>query len=84
MQICPCSPDVGDCPRCKKKNWIQEAVRHMKKGSFTKQALSHHMLPAKFANEVAKHPEKYTLKTRRRAQFLKNIRKSTSKNSHKG
>jgi hypothetical protein len=65
------------------RRWIKKVVEHMKKGSFTRQALSHHMLPGKFASEVVKHPKKYTLKTRRRAQFLKNIQKSTRKNSHK-
>ena len=30
--------------------------------------------------EVSTHPKKYALKTRRRAQFLKNIRKPTRKN----
>lgn len=87
-KICSCSPDVGDCPRCKKSNsqikmkrkttkkWIQEVVRNMKKGAFTKAALRHHETPEEYADDVLKHPKKHTLKTRRRAQFLKNIRKT--------
>ena len=74
MAICPCSPDVGDCPKCK-KNWIRKAVSHMKEGSFTKQASAHHMTTKKFTKEVLKNPKRYALKTRRRAQFLRNIRK---------
>ena len=114
MEICPCSPDTGDCLKCKKacgvdkmscsapmmggsklspddlpdggrrrrsKKWIQGVVSHMKEGAFTQQALKHHMTPEAFASEVKKHPKKYTLKTRRRAQFLRNIRK-TRKSSH--
>ena len=103
MEICPCSPDVADCPRCKnsdgsnkmpnissedlpeggKRKWIQEVVSKMKEGSFTKQALRKHMTPEEFATEVAKHPKKYALKTRRRAQFLKNIKKSPRKTSRR-
>jgi hypothetical protein len=54
--MCPCSPDVGDCPRCKRSNQVlQEST-------------------------LRKHPKKYTLKTRRRTQFLqKNIRRKTSR-----
>lgn len=91
--ICTCSPDTGDCPKCKKactvdkmscqdggkrkttKKWIQDVVSHMKEGAFTKQALAHHETPMQYAQDVLKHPKKHTLKTRRRAQFLKNIAK---------
>jgi len=52
----------------------------MKTGAFTHQALRKHMTPEEFAKEVSAHPKKYALKTRRRAQFLKNIRKPTRKN----
>ena len=103
MEICPCSPDVADCPRCKnfdgtskmsnissddipeggKRKWIQDVVVKMKEGSFTKQALRKHMTPEEFSVEVAKHPKKYALKTRRRAQFLKNIKKSPRKTSRR-
>ena len=55
------------------KKWIQEAVSEMKEGAFTQQALRHKMTPLEFMEEVLAHPEKYTIKTRRRAQFLKNI-----------
>ena len=93
MAICPCSPDMGDCPRCKKdggskidpedlpqggrSKWIQGVVGHMKEGAFTKQAARKHMSTEKFADEVKKNPKRYTLKTRRRAQFLRNIRRKT-------
>ena len=63
------------------KKWIQEVVGHMKKGAFTKAALKHGETPEQYADDVLKHPKKHTLKTRRRAQFLKNIRK-TKKSSH--
>ncbi len=63
------------------KKWIQEVVGHMKKGAFTKAALKHGETPEEYADDVLKHPKKHTLKTRRRAQFLKNIRK-TKKSSH--
>lgn len=91
MEICPCSPDMSDCPRCKKdvgvskmprktaKKWIQEVVGHMKKGAFTKQALKHHETPEEYAKDVLKHPKKHTLKTRRRAQFLLNIKKRSTR-----
>jgi hypothetical protein len=45
----------------------------MKKGAFTKQALRHHKTPMEFAKEVLEHPEKFTKKTEKRAQFVKNI-----------
>ena len=61
------------------KKWIQEVVSHMKKGAFTKAALKHHETPEEYAKDVLKHPKKHTLKTRRRAQFLINIRRKTSR-----
>ena len=95
MEICPCSPDTGDCPTCKKacivdkmsgcptggkrrstKRWIQDVVSKMKKGAFTQQALKHGETPQEYAADVLKHPKKHTLKTRRRARFLLNIKKS--------
>jgi hypothetical protein len=62
-------------------NWIQDVVKHMKKGSFTKQAKRHHETPVEYAADVLAHKKKHTLKTRRRAQFLLNIskRKGTRK-----
>jgi hypothetical protein len=57
----------------KPKMWIQEAVKGMKKGAFTKQALRHDETPEEFAKDVLKHPGKYSKTTKKRAQFLKNI-----------
>lgn len=56
-----------------KKKWIQEVVKHMKKGTFTKQAKKAGMEPDEFAQHVLANKEKYNLITRRRAQFLQNI-----------
>jgi hypothetical protein len=67
----------------KPKKWIQGVAESMKKGAFTKQALKAHMTPEKFADEVLAHPDKYSLITRRRAQFLKNIRHSGPKSAPK-
>ena len=75
--------DSEDLPEGGRRKWIQEVVGHMKEGAFTKQALKKHMTPERFAVEVTKHPKKYTLKTRRRAQFLKNIHKSSRKTSRR-
>ena len=61
------------------KKWIQEAVSKMKKGAFTKQAQRHHETPLAFAKDVLAHPTKHTLRTRRRAQFLRNITKKSSR-----
>ena len=74
-------PEGGRRP----KKWIQEVVKDMKKGSFTKQALRHQETPEEYAKDVLKHPKKHTLKTRRRAQFLVNIakRKGTRKVSRR-
>jgi hypothetical protein len=58
------------------KKWIQEVVSHMKKGAFTKQSKTHGESPEEYAEDVLKHPKKHTLRTRRRAQFLLNIRKT--------
>ena len=57
--------------------WIQDAVKQMKKKgtlmSFTKQAKRENLTPIQFAKKVLKNPKGYTLKTRRRAQFVKNV-----------
>jgi len=58
------------------KKWIQEVVSHMKEGAFTQQAMKHGETPAEYAHDVLKNPKKHTLRTRRRAQFLINIKKS--------
>jgi hypothetical protein len=68
---------AGVAGRRRKDNFIQRVVSKMDKGAFTKQSLRHHRTPEQYANDVLKHPKKHTLKTRRRAQFLKNIRKKT-------
>lgn len=58
------------------ETWIQEAVGKMKKkgsiGAFTKQAKREDMTTIEFAKKVLKQPKGYTLKTRRRANFIKN------------
>jgi hypothetical protein len=61
----------------RKSKWIQDVVSKMDKGAFTKQGLRNNQTPSQYANDVLKHPKRHTLKTRRRAQFLKNIRKKT-------
>ena len=57
------------------KRWIQEVVNDpsFQHGAFTRQALEHKMTTQQFKEEVLRHPEKYDLKTRRRAQFMHNI-----------
>jgi hypothetical protein len=73
--------DADDIPNGgrRQKKWIQEVVGHMKQGAFSAQASRKHMTTEELADDVKKHPKKYTLKTRRRAQFLKNIRRKTSR-----
>jgi hypothetical protein len=57
--------------------WIQEATKNMKKkgsvGAFTKQAKREGLTPIEFAKKVLAKPQGYTLKTRRRANFVKNV-----------
>lgn len=57
--------------------WIQEATKSMEKkgsvGAFTKQAKREGLTPIEFAKKVLKNPKGYTQKTRRRANFVKNI-----------
>jgi hypothetical protein len=57
--------------------WIQDAVSQMKKkgtiGAFTKQAKREGLTPIAFAKKVLKNPKGYTLKTRRRANFVRNV-----------
>ena len=59
------------------KLWIQDAVAQMKKkgtiGAFTKQAKREGVTPIEFAKKVLKNPKGYTLKTRRRANFVRNV-----------
>jgi len=68
---------MANAGRRRKDKFIQRVVAKMDKGAFTKQALRHHETPEQYADDVLKHPKRHTLKTRRRAQFLKNIRKKT-------
>lgn len=57
--------------------WIQEATKNMKKngsvGAFTKQAKREGLTPIEFAKKVLAKPQGYTIKTRRRANFVKNV-----------
>jgi hypothetical protein len=57
--------------------WIQDSINQMKKkgtiGAFTKQAKREGLTPIEFAKKVLKNPKGYTLKTRRRANFVKNV-----------
>lgn len=55
--------------------FAQEVVAHMKKGTLTAQATKHGEKPLEFAEEVLAHPDKYSLKMRRKAQFLHNIQR---------
>ena len=57
----------------KAEKWIQEATEGMKEGAFTDQAIRAGMTPMEYAKDVLAHPKKHTLKTRRRAQFVKNV-----------
>ena len=56
-----------------KAQWIQEVVKHMKRGSFTKQAKRAGLDPEAFAKHVISHPKDFTATTRKRAQFVVNI-----------
>ena len=47
--------------------------KNIKKGSFTKQAKRAGMSTVAFAKEVLRSPDKYSEKTRERAQFMKNV-----------
>ena len=59
----------------RQKKWIQDVVAHMKTGAFTAQSARVGKTPTQYAKEVLAHPEKHTITTRRRAQFLENIKK---------
>ena len=60
-------------------DWIQKATKEMDKkgtiGSFTKQAKRAKMSTEAFADEVLNNPSKFKEKTRKRAQFYKNMQK---------
>ena len=57
------------------KKWIQKAVKGMKKGAFTKQALREGMTPKKYAEKVLAEPSKHTATTKKRAMFVVNVAK---------
>ena len=61
----------------KPKKWIQEVVSSpgFKKGAFTAQAKAHGETAKEFKRDVLAHPEQYSEKTRKRAQFMENIAK---------
>ena len=58
-----------------KAKWIQKVTEDpsFKRGAFTREAIKHHMTARDFKDEVLAHPEKYSITTRRRAQFIHNI-----------
>ena len=72
-------PEETDKPR-----FIQDVTSHMKTGAFTKQAKRAGMETEEFADYVLEHPDLFTIKTRRRAQFLVNIRPKAEKSKVKG
>jgi hypothetical protein len=67
-----------------KSQFIQDVTSHMKTGAFTKQAKKAGMETEEFADYVLKHPDFFTVTTRRRAQFLVNIRPKTKKSKVTG
>lgn len=68
----------------KETRFIQDVVAGMKQGAFTKQAQKHKMGVEEFADYVLSNPDFFTMTTRRRAQFLVNIRKKAKKQSGSG
>ena len=58
-----------------KTNWVQEVVDSpdFRKGAFTKKAKERGLSPEEFMRKVLKNPDKYNERTRRQAQFMKNI-----------
>jgi len=58
-----------------KTNWIQEVVDSpdFRKGAFTKKAKERGLTPEEFMSKVLKNPDKYDERTRKQAQFMKNI-----------
>ena len=55
--------------------WIQEAMKHVKHGAFTREAKAAGSTPLPYAKQVLAHPKEHSLTTRRRAQFLMNIQR---------
>lgn len=59
--------------------WIQDAVPASHKGLFTKKAKAAGEGVGEFASHVAAHPENYSTKTVRQANFAKTMRGITNK-----
>jgi hypothetical protein len=57
-------------------------IRESRVGTFTAAATAHHMGVQEFANEVHAHPEDYTPKMRKKANFARNAKKFN--NGHSG
>lgn len=57
--------------------WIQDSAERMKKkgtvGSFTRIAEKHGKSPKEMAEAVTSNPDEYSEKTRKKAQWLKNV-----------
>lgn len=68
------NPNNNPSPNPEK--WVQSVVSSpdFKKGAFTAQAKAHGMSSLEFMRKVLENPEDFSLTTRRRAQFLDNIR----------
>jgi hypothetical protein len=58
-----------------KTNWVQDVVDSpdFRKGAFTKKAKERGLTPEEFMSKVLKNPDKYDERTRKQAQFMKNI-----------
>lgn len=69
--------DYSDSSSDSPRKWIQEVVSDpdFQRGAFKRQAQRHGLTPLEFMEKVLAKPEDYDLKTRRRAQFLKNIQR---------
>lgn len=60
-----------------KKSWVTKAEKSLKhKGSFSRAAAAKGLSTQAFACAVLRSKSKYTMATRRRAQFYVNINKS--------
>ena len=58
-----------------KTDWVQSVVDspNFRKGAFTKKAKAKGMTPTEFMKKVLANPSNYNMRTRRQAQFMKNI-----------
>ena len=58
-----------------KTDWVQSVVDspNFRKGAFTKKAKAGGMTPTEFMKKVLANPSNYNMRTRRQAQFMKNI-----------